>query len=109
MWNGKRIADRRRSLSISQEELADLVGTNQKQISRYERGENIPTGDVLAAMARALDTTADWLLGLTSEPTRPLRSSGDLDDDELQLIEIYRRTSPDKRKQVIEVARVLAS
>jgi transcriptional regulator with XRE-family HTH domain len=62
-----RIRDRRKALGINQEALAVLIGINQGQISRYESGESVPSSDVLAALARALQTSADWLLGLVDE------------------------------------------
>lgn len=104
---GLRIYQRRKALGLSQEELADRVGTSQKQISKYENGINDATGNVLAALARALDTTTDYLLGLTDDPDRPMRTTGDLNEDEKMLLEIYRQKSPEKRNQVIEVAKVL--
>jgi transcriptional regulator with XRE-family HTH domain len=107
MWNGRRIAQRRAALQMSQEDLAHAIGSSQNQVSRYERGVNVPTGDVLVALADALETTADYLLGRTEDPTRPLRSAADLDDDERQLLEIYRQKSPEKRTQIIDVAKVL--
>ena len=102
-----RIRQRRKELRISQEELAAALGTTQSQISRYEKGENDPTGEVLASLARELETTADWILGLTDEISRAARSFDDLSADEQQLVEIYRSKSLEKRKQVVEVARVL--
>lgn len=102
-----RIAKRRKQLGLSQEALAELAGTSQRQISKYENGVNDPTGEVLAALARGLETSTDWLLGLTDNATRPLRDESDLSDDERQLLEIYRAKSADKRRQVLEVARVL--
>lgn len=69
----RRIQERRKALSLSQEDLAEVIGTNQKQISKYETGKNDPTGDVLIALADALDTTVDYLLGRTNTPDRPLR------------------------------------
>jgi transcriptional regulator with XRE-family HTH domain len=107
MHPGRRIAERRIQLGMSQEELGDRVGTSQKQISRYENGHNDPTSDVLIKFAHALDTTADWLLGLTNASDRPLRGEGDLNDDERELIEIFRQKSADKRRQMKNVARAL--
>src|SRR5688572_23537486 len=62
-----RIRNRRKALGINQEALAVLIGINQGQISRYESGESVPSSDVLAALARALHTSADWLLGLEDD------------------------------------------
>ncbi|WP_272687147.1 helix-turn-helix domain-containing protein [Providencia sp. PROV149] len=53
---GKEIRKRRKSLSLSGIELADLVGVSQQQISRYERGECNITLDNLLNLAKALET-----------------------------------------------------
>lgn len=103
----ERIRARRQQLGITQEDLAETVGTSQRQISKYENGHNDPTADVLAALARALDTSTDWLLGLTSNPERPLRGESDLNDEERELILIYRSKPPSRRRQVVEIARVV--
>lgn len=105
--HAERIRERRKQLRISQEDLADVLGTTQSQISRYEKGENDPTGEILAALASALETSADWLLGLTDDVARPVTSKSDLSEDEKQLLEIYRRKSPEVRRKVLDVARVL--
>ena len=48
---------------ISQSELAKSIGVHVTNISRYERGENRPTSDVLTKLANSLDVTADYLMG----------------------------------------------
>lgn len=107
MTNKRRIKERRKQLGMSQEELADLVGTNQSQISMYENDRNDPTGEVLIAMAHALDTTIDYLLGLTDNPERPLRSEHDLDAMEKQAIEILRSKPVQDRQKVIDILKIL--
>lgn len=68
MITGQRIKERRMLLGMTQEELADLVHTTQKQISRYESGMNDPKGQTIVALACALHTSADYLLGLSDDP-----------------------------------------
>ena len=63
----QRIRSRRRMLDISQRELAKRTGYTQAQISKYERGENEPSIEMVFTMAKILDTTADYLLGITDE------------------------------------------
>lgn len=106
MVHERRIRERRKQLHMSQEDLAALVGTNQKQISLYETGKNDPTGDVLIALADALDTTVDYLLGRTNTPDRPLRGAFDLDDIEREAIQVLRSKPREERKRIVEIMRL---
>lgn len=101
-----RIKQRREQLDISQEQLAQQIGTSQKQISKYETGKNSPTADVLDALADALNTTVDYLLGRTDTPERPLRSEMDLDEIEKEVIRILRSKKPADRKRVMEIMKL---
>ena len=49
------IAERRRSLGLSQKTLADRTGLHQSEISRLEQGEGNPTVRTLSVIATALD------------------------------------------------------
>jgi transcriptional regulator with XRE-family HTH domain len=103
---GYRVAQLREKLGYGQEDLADLINTSQKQVSKYEH-DSEPGAEKLALLARALDTTTDFLVGLTDNPVRPIGNETDLSDDERHLLEIYRAKSVTKRRQAIEVLRVL--
>ena len=47
-----------------------MLGMSQTGYSKYETGENdIPTS-ILIALARFYDTSIDYLLGETDDPTR---------------------------------------
>ena len=49
------VAERRLALSLSQSDLARLVGTTQSAIARLERGGRPPRIDTLLRIANALD------------------------------------------------------
>lgn len=85
-----RIKERRRQLGFSQEELASRVGISQGQISSYERGEHEPTASILMALARELEVSSDYLLGLHDDPT-PSDTSPDLSETERKIITLIRR------------------
>ena len=57
---GLRVRRRREELSLTQSELARLVGTSQPAIARLEAGGTQPTLETIAALSRALRTT--WLI-----------------------------------------------
>lgn len=54
---------------LTQTELAEKIGGNQNQVKNYELGKRVPNSDTLARIARALECSADYLLGLTDSPT----------------------------------------
>jgi transcriptional regulator with XRE-family HTH domain len=75
---GERIRTRRKQLGMSQEDLASYMSTIQRQISHYETGDNSPTAEVLVRLAQALETSLDYLVGLTDDPSRRDVSENDL-------------------------------
>lgn len=58
-----RLKKARKDKGLSQSRLADDVGVHVTNVSRYERGENKPTTEVLLRLADALDISADFLMG----------------------------------------------
>lgn len=64
---------RRAALGIaSQEDLARISGVRVNTIARYEAGiTKSPEADKLVAIADALQTTTDYLLGRTDDPSVP--------------------------------------
>ncbi len=58
----ERLKQARTKKGISQNQLAKDIGVHVTNISRYERGENRPTSDVLTKLANALDVTGDFLM-----------------------------------------------
>ena len=51
---GARVRARRRSLSMSQSDLAERLGVSFQQVQKYERGANRISGSTLVAASRAL-------------------------------------------------------
>lgn len=66
----KRLRDLREDRDLNQTQVAKMLGMSQTGYSKYETGENdIPTS-ILIALARFYDTSIDYLLGETDDPTR---------------------------------------
>ena len=61
---GKRIAECRRNVKLTQEELADRIGITAQALSQYERGLRYPDMAMLKALCIALGVSSDYLLGL---------------------------------------------
>ena len=54
---------------MSQVQLARAAGLTHPSISRFENGVNQPTASTLGRLATAMGKSADYLLGLTDDPT----------------------------------------
>lgn len=59
---GTRIKELRTQKRLKQTELGAIVGLNYVQIGRYELGKAKPASDMLFKLAKALDTTTDYLV-----------------------------------------------
>ena len=57
-----RLKQIRTEKKLSQVKLAELVGVHVTNISRYERGENKPTAQVLTKLGDALGISGDYLM-----------------------------------------------
>lgn len=62
---GEKIAEQRKKLGLSQEELAEKLNISQKSISKYELGDRKPQYKVLVRMAEYFGVTVDYLLRST--------------------------------------------
>lgn len=69
---GERIKQLRKEAGWSQGELADKIGTDARQISRYENDRITPSLDVGVRLAEAFNTSLDHLV-IDDIPRRPLR------------------------------------
>jgi transcriptional regulator with XRE-family HTH domain len=85
-----RLRDTRELRGYSQRELARICGLGENQIHRYETGKSDPSATHLKLIADKLGVSTDYLLGLSNEPHGQLVQS-DLDNNELEVVETYRR------------------
>lgn len=90
-----RLAALRKDKALTQKELAEMVGLNQAQIHRYEKGAAEPSMSALKRLALALAVTTDELV-FEEDERGP--------DDELRLqFEAVSRFDPEEKKTAKEV------
>ncbi|MAB53452.1 helix-turn-helix transcriptional regulator [Marinobacter sp.] len=66
---GDRLRFARNARALNQTELAARAGLQPSAIGHFERGGRKPSFENIAALAKALSVTSDYLLGLTDAPT----------------------------------------
>lgn len=101
-----RLKHRREQLGLKQIDLAILSEISQAQISRYEAGTSEPTAHALYQLARVLETSADWIIGLTDE-VNEIGGEQDLSELEREVFHVMRSKSRDQQKKLLEIARLL--
>lgn len=82
---GKRILALLAEQNISQKRLADELQVSYSSLNNYLNGRRWLSLDLISKLCRFLDTSADYLLGL-SDQKHPSR----LPEDEQALLELYR-------------------
>lgn len=107
MTIGERIAERREDLGLKQYQVAERIGVTKTTMSKYENNINIPNADILARLAVVLNTSADYLCGITGD-SAPLGEKWVCTDsvDKL-LIQYIRQLDRDNQLRLAERAEML--
>ena len=88
--HAERLRQRRAFLKLTQQDVAGRAGVHQQNIARWESGKQDIAGDALARLAKALNCTTDWLLGLVDQPNAYARPQ-ELSTTERVLLDLYRQ------------------
>ncbi len=110
MGMGKRVAQLRHMLHLTQEEVVARMARlgcviDRSYLSQIEGDKiQLPSREILKALAKCLETTEEDLLRaagyLSSEP--PVSESS-LDRKERELVELYRRLSPIHQRALLDM------
>ena len=107
MTIGERITLRREKLDLRQFQVAEAIGVTKATMCKYERDVNIPNAEILAKLAAALKTSADYLCGLTDNPTPHDDNWITLSAEEHMLFDVVSRLSHDNRIRLSERAEIM--
>ena len=95
MLNLKKIREKR---GITQIRLSTEVEVSQEAISAYESGKALPSVETLIKLANFLNTSTDYLLGLTDND---LKISDIKKNEYDELISIYSRLNEEAKKDIL--------
>ena len=78
-FRGERMRARRKALHMTQDELAAIIGyQNKRNICNYEKGLRAPDNETLCKIADTLSCTTDYLLGREAAPDHEAASISDM-------------------------------
>lgn len=99
---GMRLCEERQRLgNKTQTDFAEFAGVKRNAQSAYENGDRFPDADYLAKIALK---GADVLYIVTGQRSSPLA----FPDDELLLLEHYRKVSPDNKEALLCIMDTMA-
>ena len=93
---GKYIAGKRRSLNLTQEQLAEVLGISNKTISKWETGKCMPDYSIIQKLCDALQVTLSELMDGEDAAEDSVRAY-----DEDQILDLLRRTQELERQRQI--------
>lgn len=88
---GAKIKELRKSMNISQEALAEIMGVSYQQVQRYEAGTNKLNVENIQVIAQALEVPMSAFFG--DDGTVSDRSFLTLSADEMKLVRVFRQIS----------------
>lgn len=101
----RRIEEARSMRGWSQAKLAEVMGTSQQQVARFEKPGADVKASVLIKVSEACDVSVSWLLGLTDDAHGEAVAGGiGLTPDEAHLVKMFRECSPRFRSMLLDSA-----
>lgn len=97
---GERLKKIRKEKSLSQKELAKLIGTSQGYICDIEQGIKMPGSDFLISLKRVLEIDLNWLL--IGEVPAPERKT--VDHQIQEVVSIMERLDDKAKADIVRVA-----
>ncbi len=101
---GSRIKDLRLKQGITQKQLAEKIGIREATLSRYENDKRDAQWETLGRIAEHLNTSCDYLLGLSDDfmPKHLINDNGSLDNEHLELILQYEKLNKENKIRIKE-------
>ena len=99
---GTYIAQKRRMLNLTQEQLAEMLGVSNKTISKWENGKCMPDYGIIQSLCEALHITLSELMDGEDAAEDSVRVY-----DDAQILDLLRRTQELERQKGILYGLVL--
>lgn len=94
---------------MKQSELCHIAKVPKSSLSQYLSGDYEPKQDRVYAIAKALNVSEAWLMGYDVPMERrsnPPTEESELNDEEKDMLELFRLVPEDKQELVLQMIRV---
>lgn len=106
---GERIKARRQELRMTQDQLAEKIGYHGKStISHIEKGDFDMSQSKIVAIAEALQTTPDYILGLKNGAEILIETHSQEREAKERILRYFEKLSENNRETLLKYAEFLA-
>lgn len=95
MQLGDRLRQAREDSRLSQVQVKEIIGINNKTLSNYENNVSSPDPITLKLLADLYGVSTDWLISGKHQSVK-----NDISDDDLELLRKLKKLSPERRKAI---------
>ncbi len=109
---GNRLKELRQEKNLTQADVANAIGTSQRNIGRWENNENEPGASFVIKLANYFEVSSDYLLEITDDfslTSKKLLQKETLSQNEYKLIEKYRKLSTTEKQLIDQTISTLNS
>ena len=109
---GNRLKELRQEKNLTQADVANAIGTSQRNIGRWENNENEPGASFVINLANFFEVSSDYLLEITDDfslTSKKLLQKETLSQNEYKLIEKYRKLSTTEKQLIDQTISTLNS
>ena len=94
--------------NLTQEKLAQAIGTNQRTVARWEVGKSDSSVFYILKLAEYFHVSADYLLGVEDDLGNKsyVNIQDDITPEEQKLITAYRKLSPSNREMILRMLNI---
>lgn len=97
---GEKIRNVRKACKLTQMQFAMRLHMAQQTLSRYENGISTVPNEILAGIAKEFNISLNYFFGVEAM---------EFSDDELLLIELYRKSDEKIKEQIFELIKVMTN
>ena len=99
-----RLMQLRKDKHLTQADMADILGLSRSSYTCYEIGTSTPTMTTLIELADLFKVSLDYLVGRGEDPSLYSTDDPIAMREELNLVDRFRRMTPEKRRALKEMA-----
>lgn len=106
-----RIKELREERDLTQEDVAKAIQTSQRNISRWEKGQNEPASSFLIKLADFFDVSIDFLVSRSDDfgnIVAASNSSASLTAEDQEILKLFQSLSPSRKEDLKIYLRALS-